>query len=185
MQGGSDGLPCFSMEGNPTSITEYWRERPVLAGRWTVKDVVQGRPLGHPSHAMFVHFPSALFPTALVFDVLSRIDPDLTLARAAFYNIAFGLTIAVLAATTGLVDYLPMIGGSRKKQIGTYHLIAQVSAVSLFGVSLLVRAIDYDATQTPWPALLLAGGGALVISAGNYFGGYLVYRQGMRVSIDT
>jgi uncharacterized membrane protein len=166
------------------SITQYWRERPVFAGRWTVKDVMQGKPLGHPSHAMFVHFPSALFPTAFVFDVLSRIDADLTLTRAAFYNIAFGLSIAALAATTGLVDYLPMVGGSRKKQIGTYHLIAQVSAVSLFGLSLLVRSFDFDATQTPWPALILASAGALVIGVGNYFGGMLVYRQGMRVSVD-
>jgi uncharacterized membrane protein len=173
------------MEGREMSITEYWRERPLFAGRWTLKDLVQGRPLGHPSHAMFVHFPSALFPTALVFDVLSHVDADLTLARAAFYNIALGLTVAVLAATTGLVDYLPMFGGSRKKQIGTYHLIAQVSAVSLFGLSLLVRAYDYDATQTPWPALVFAAGGAVAISVGNYFGGYLVYRQGMRVSVDT
>jgi uncharacterized membrane protein len=167
------------------SITHYWRERPVLAGRWTVKDVVQGKPLGHPSHAMFVHFPSALLPTAFIFDVLSRIDADLTLTRAAFYNVAFGLTIAALAATTGLVDYLPMIGGSRKKQLGTYHLIAQVSAVSLFGISLIVRCFDFDATQTPWPALIPAAAGALVIGVGNYFGGTLVYRQGMRVSVDV
>jgi uncharacterized membrane protein len=166
------------------SITQYWRERPLLAGRWTVKDVVQGKPLGHPSHAMFVHFPSALLPAAFIFDVLSRFDADLTLTRAAFYNVAFGLTIAALAAMTGLVDYLPMIGGSRKKRLGTYHLIAQVSAVSLFGLSLLVRMFDYDATQTPWPAVLLAAGGALAIGVGNYFGGYLVYRQGMRVSVD-
>jgi uncharacterized membrane protein len=166
------------------SITQYWRERPVLAGRWTLKDIIQGKPLGHPSHAMFLHFPSALLPTALVFDVLSRVDADVTLARAAFYNIAVGLAVAGLAAMTGLVDYLPMIGGSRKKQIGTYHLIAQVSAVSLFGLSQLVRAFDYDATQTPWPAIFLAAGGALAISMGNYFGGYLVYRQGMRVSVE-
>jgi uncharacterized membrane protein len=166
------------------SITEYWRERPLLAGRWSLKDVVQGKPLGHPSHAMFVHFPSALLPAALLFDVLSRIDADLTLTRAAFYNIALGLSIAVLAALTGLVDYLPMIGGSRKKQLGTYHLIAQVTAVTLFGSSLLVRAFDYDATQTPWPALLLAAAGALAIGTGNYFGGVLVYRQGMRVNTE-
>jgi predicted membrane protein DUF2231 len=68
--------------------------------------------------------------------------------------------------------------------LGTYHLVAQVSAVSLFALSLLVRTFDYDAVQTPWPALLLAAGGALAIGVGNYFGGTLVYRQGMRVSVD-
>jgi hypothetical protein len=56
--------------------------------------------------------------------------------------------------------------------------------VSLFALSLLVRAFDYHATQTPWLALALAAAGALAIGVGNYFGGMLVYRQGMRVSVD-
>ena len=164
-------------------ITHYWRERP-LAGRWTLKDIVQGKPLGHPSHAMFVHFPSALLPAAFVFDIVSLFHADITLTRAAFYNIAFGLSVAGLAAITGLVDYLPMIGGSRKKQLGTYHLVAQLVAVSVFALNLLVRAFDYDATQTPMAALLLAGVGTAAIGIGNYFGGTLVYQQGMRVSVD-
>ena len=166
------------------NITNYWRERPLLAGRWTLKDIVQGKPLGHPSHAMFVHFPSALLPTAFVFDILSLLHTDVTLARAAFYNIAFGLLVALGAATTGLVDYLPMVGGSRKKQLGTYHLIAQLTAVTAFSLSLLVRAFDYDADQTPIVAFLLAAVGTAAIVIGNYFGGTLVYRQGMRVSVD-
>jgi uncharacterized membrane protein len=166
------------------SITRFWRERPVLAGRWTVKDVVQGKPFGHPSHAMFVHFPSALLPAAFVFDIASYVDADLTLTRAAFYNIAFGLSVAVFAAATGLVDYLPMVGGSRKKQIGTYHLVAQLAAVSAFALSLVIRAFDYDADQTPVAALLPAAAGAVAIAIGNYFGGTLVYRHGVRVSVD-
>ncbi len=51
-----------------------------------------------------------------------------------------------------------------------------------FALSLLVRAFGIDATRTPVAALALAlvGSGALV--TGNYFGGMLVYRQGMRVN---
>jgi uncharacterized membrane protein len=166
------------------SIGSYWRERPILAGRWTMKDVVQGKPLGHPSHAMFVHFPSALLPAALVFDLLSWIHADVTFTRAAFYNISFGLLVAAFAAVTGLVDYLPMIGGSRKKRLGTYHLVAQLTAVTAFAVSLLLRSFDYDADQTPVGAVVLAAVGTMAIIVGNYFGGTLVYRQGMRVSVD-
>jgi uncharacterized membrane protein len=161
-----------------------WSQRPVVAGRWTLKDVVQGKPFGHPSHPPFVHFPSALLPAALIFDVASRLDADLTFTRAAFYNIALGLVVAVFAAATGLVDYLPMVGGSRKKVIGTRHLIAQLSAVSLFAASLLLRAFDIDATRTPLAPMLLAAAGAVGLTIGNYFGGTLVYRQGMRVSVD-
>ncbi len=161
-----------------------WSQRPVVAGRWTLKDVVQGKPFGHPSHPPFVHFPSALLPAALIFDVASRLDADLTFTRAAFYNIVLGLVVAVFAASTGLVDYLPMVGGSRKKIIGTRHLIAQVCALGLFAASLLLRTFDFDATQTPPAPMLLAAGGAVVLTIGNYFGGRLVYRQGMRVSVD-
>jgi uncharacterized membrane protein len=167
----------------PVAAGRLWDQRQVI-GRWTPKDIVQGKPFGHPSHPPFVHFPSALLPTALVFDVLSHIDADLTFTRAAFYNIVLGLTVAFLAAVTGLVDYLPMVAGSRKRIIGTRHLIAQLCAVSLFALSLLVRVVDFDATQTPIGAMLLAAVGAVVLTAGNYFGGTLVYRQGMRVSTD-
>jgi uncharacterized membrane protein len=165
-------------------LGSIWDQRPVLFGRWTFKDVVQGKPLGHPSHPIFVHFPSALLPSALIFDFLSRFDADLTLTRAAFYNITLGLIVAVGAAVTGLVDYLPMVGGSRKKVLGTRHLIAQVSAVGFFSLSLLLRGFDFDATQTPVVPMLLAAAGAVCIVAGNYIGGTLVYRQGMRVSTD-
>ena len=131
---------------------------------------------------MFVHFPSALFPTALALDVISFIHSDITFTRAAFYDITMALIVGAFAAATGLVDYLPMISGSRKKRLGTNHLVGQATAMSAFAVSLLVRAFDFDATQTPVAALLLAlvGTGALV--TGNYFGGMLVYRQGMRVN---
>ena len=166
------------------NLQRYWNGAHVVAGRWTLKEVVQGKPIGHPSHALFVHFPAALLPAAFVFDLMSRVHADETLVRAAFYNIAFGLTMAFGAFVTGLVDYLPMVGGSRKKKLGTYHLLAQVPALASFVVSLVVRANDFDAEQTGIAALLLAGLGTLSIIVGNYFGGELVYRQGMRVSDD-
>ena len=164
------------------SIQALWRERPLLAGRWTLKDIVQGKPIGHPSHSLFVHFPSALFPTALTLDVISRIHSDITLTRAAFYDITVALIVGAFAAATGLVDYLPMFGGSRKKRLGTYHLIGQVTAMSAFALSLLVRVFDFDATQTPVAALVMALVGSSALVIGNYFGGMLVYRHGMRVN---
>jgi len=109
----------FEESENEMSLLRVWREKRIVAGRWTVKDIIQGRPLGHPSHPMFVHFPSALFPTAVLFDLISLFEPSLALTRAALYNVSVGLLVGVLAALTGLVDYLPMIGGSRKKQVGT------------------------------------------------------------------
>ena len=164
-------------------LQRLYSGRPVV-GRWTLKEAIQGKPLRHPSHALFVHFPSALLPVAFAFDMISRIDADATFVRAAYYNMATGLLIALAAALTGLVDYLPMVQGSKKRQLGTNHLRFQVSALALFLASFVFRSGDIYATQTPWAPLLLAGLGTLVLAAGNYFGGELVYRQGMRVSTD-
>jgi len=165
------------------TLTSLWRERPI-AGRWTLKDIVQGKPFGHPSHALFVHFPSALLPVAFVLDVASRLHADNALVKAALYDVAIGLLIASGAVVTGLVDYLPMVGGSRKKKLGTYHLLAQLWALAFFCVSFVLRFGDLDLASTAWPALVTAGLGAAGILVGNYFGGELVYRQGMRVSVD-
>ncbi len=165
-------------------MRRLWSESPVVAGRWTLREAVQGKPLRHPSHPLFVHFPAALPIAAFAFDIASRVHADLTLPRAALYNLAFALGMTLPAALTGLVDYLPMVPGSRKRRLGTYHLLCQVTAVALFAATLALRLLDYDARQTPPAAIALLGLGCLAVVVGNYFGGTLVYRQGMRVSVD-
>ncbi len=42
------------------NVQSLWNQRPLVAGRWTLKDVVQGKPIGHPSHPLFVHFPGGV-----------------------------------------------------------------------------------------------------------------------------
>src|SRR5881396_2206320 len=40
---------------------------------WTLKEIIQGRPVDRPTHPMLVHFPIAFYIGALVVDVISRI----------------------------------------------------------------------------------------------------------------
>ena len=75
----------------------------------SLKAVLQGKPLGHPSHPMFVHFPTALFPTSLLFDLLSWLIAEPALVKAAFYDIAVALVVGMLAVLTGFVDYFGMV----------------------------------------------------------------------------
>ena len=148
----------------------------------SVKDVLQGKPLGHPSHPMFVHFPTALFPTSLLFDILSWGIAEPELVKAAFYNISVGLAGALLAMLTGFVDYFGMVRGSRKYRVTTWHLWANLALVVMFGVSLGLRSLELDATRTPLYILALSLVGLPFLIVGNYFGGELVYRMGMRVN---
>ena len=165
------------------SWSDFYSRRPLLAG-WTVKEVLQGKPLKHPSHALFVHFPSALLPIAFLFDILSRITDENALVRAAFYDICAGLLLAVPAIVTGLVDYLPMVRGSRKRRLGTNHLRGQLLAMSGLRCQPGSAPGPHRRRDTRPGRRWCSRPGVAGILFGNYFGGELVYRQGMRVSTD-
>ena len=148
----------------------------------SIKDILQGKPLGHPSHPMFVHFPTALFPTSLLFDILSWVFLQPELVIAAFLNIVVGLVGALLAMVTGFVDYFGMVPGSRKRRVTTWHMLANLSLVSVFALSLALRVPDLDASRTAPHALALSLLGMPLLLVGNFFGAELVYRMGMRVN---
>ena len=147
-----------------------------------LKDVLQGKPLGHPSHPMFVHFPTALFPTSLLFDLLSWVIAEPALVKAAFYNIAVALFVGMLAILTGFVDYFGMVPGSRKHKVTTWHMLANLPLIVILALSLGLRFFSLDASRTPVYVLALSGIGLPLLFVGNYFGAELVYRMGMRVN---
>ena len=147
-----------------------------------IKDILQGKPLGHPSHPMFVHFPTALFPASLLFDILSWTITEPELVKAAYYNIIVGLAGALLAILTGFVDYFGMVSGSRKHRVTTWHMLANLPLVLIFAVSLGLRSLELDAMRTPLYIVVLSIIALPFLMVGNYFGGELVYRMGMRVN---
>ncbi len=148
----------------------------------SIKDILQGKPLGHPSHPMVVHFPTALFPTSLLLDLLSWGITEPALVKAAFYNIAVGLIGSLLAILTGFVDYFGMVPGSRKHRVTTWHMLINLPMISIFAFSLGLRYLEMDATRTPLYILPLSLIGLTLLIVGNYFGSELVYRMGMRVN---
>ena len=148
----------------------------------SIKDILQGKPLGHPSHPMVVHFPTALFPTSLLFDLLSWGITEPALVKAAFYNIAVGLLVSLLAILTGFVDYFGMVPGSRKHRVTTWHMFINLPMTFIFAFGLGLRYLEIDATRTPLYILGISLIGLTLLIVGNYFGSELVYRMGMRVN---
>ncbi|MGH2662281.1 MAG: DUF2231 domain-containing protein [Actinomycetota bacterium] len=149
---------------------------------WTLKEWVQGRPLGHPSHPLFVHFPIAFYLAVLVFDVMTRIEPNRGLVQAGTYLLIGAGLATVGAATTGLIDWWGMVPGSSKRRIATRHLLFQVTAAIFFLTSLVIRFGDrfQPRAETLW--IILEAVGYLIIVVGQYLGGVLVYEKAMRVS---
>lgn len=148
---------------------------------WTLKEVVQGKPLGHASHPMFIHFPVAFYIGVLVFDLMSRFGDFPEAPVAATWLIIGAFIGSVFAVTTGLVDWWGMVPGSKKRRWATTHMLLQLAAFSVFAINLVVRWPDRYATEaeTLWIALGAIGVGFLMV--GQWMGGILVYRMGMRV----
>ena len=107
-------------------------------------------------------------------------EPELV--RAAFYNVAVGLAGAAFDIVTGLVDYLGMVPRSRKHRVTTWHLLLNVPVVLLFALSLGLRAPELDAARTPVYILVISALALPALVVGNYLGGELVYRVGIRVN---
>ena len=77
----------------------------------------------HAQHVVLIHFPIALFISAVVFDFLSQWTKRLGLADAAYYNllVAAASTLPVLA--TGLLAWQFQLEGQKLKGILLLHLL--------------------------------------------------------------
>lgn len=149
---------------------------------WTLKEWVQGKPLGHPSHPLFVHFPIAFYTATLVFDLLTRIEPNAGLIQAGTYLLMGAAAATALLVLTGLVDWWGMVRGSSKRRIATRHLLFQAAAAILFQATLVIRFPDRFQPQAETLWIVLEAIGYVVLIVGQYLGGVLVYEKAMRVS---
>lgn len=152
---------------------------------WTLKEIVQGKPLDHPSHAMFVHFPVAFSVGALGLDLLSRLGGFPEAPVAATWLVIGALAGWTLAVITGLVDWWDMVRGSSKRRRATLHMWFQLSAMAVFVLDLAVRWGGRHRPEAPWVWVAIEAVGVLVLLAGQWLGGSLVYQMGMRVSTGS
>jgi uncharacterized membrane protein len=151
--------------------------------KWLL-DILKGTWLGHPLHPILVHIPMAMWPSALIFDLLSQQQiGGNAMVRLSFYAIVFGLATALLAVPTGLVDW----SGIKKEQpawkIGLYHMLLNLVVAILFAVNLCLRWPTFrEATEVDSIPLLLSAIGTLILIVSAYLGGRMVYEYGISVA---
>jgi uncharacterized membrane protein len=140
---------------------------------------------GRPLHPMLVHFPVALYPTSLVFDVLSHLAEDGNpFVRGAFALIVIALVVSALAVAAGFADFLLIENGTRTWRIAVLHMSVQLVTAGLFLANAVLRGRDLDVTATPVGPIILSLVGLLTLILGAALGGELVYRHGRRVELD-
>jgi nitrite reductase/ring-hydroxylating ferredoxin subunit/uncharacterized membrane protein len=158
-------------------------------------DVLHGVPFGQPAHPALVRLPLGCWTSAVLLDYLpgARLVAGSGVQRwpgvqrlpglqslpgtrqASTALLAAGLSAALPSAATGLADWSAL--HRHQQRVGLVHAIAQGSATTLFGASLVARLSGRHKTGK---ALSLAGLAAA--SAGAYLGGHLALRLGAGAS---
>lgn len=138
------------------------------------------RLFGHPLHPSLVHLPIGLLVGGTIWDAAALWTGSPFWWRAAFWTLALGAVSALPAAVTGLLDFARIPDGHPATRRAWQHLAATLTAVSLYGGSLLVRggAGAPEPERLPW-AVALSVLGLAVLAAAGWTGGDLVLRFGL------
>lgn len=149
-----------------------------------ITEFLQGKWLKHPLHPIIVHVPMAVWPAALLFDLLSLLQiGGNAMVRLSFYSILFGLIAVLVAVPTGVIDW----GGVKQEKpawrLGLYHMALNLVVAILFAMNLGLRLEDYrEAERVGALPLLLSGVGTLLLFGSAYLGGLMVYDHGIGIA---
>jgi nitrite reductase/ring-hydroxylating ferredoxin subunit/uncharacterized membrane protein len=147
-----------------------------------ILDLLSGRPLRQPLHALLVHFPVGLLGFSVFLDLVSYfVEEGNVFVRGAFYSISLGLVAAAGAAIPGIADYRGIRQDHPAKKIGAWHMALNITAVVLFAISLLWRFNYPEQPHTPALAFLFSLVAVLCLSLSGYLGGLMVYGDGIGV----
>jgi uncharacterized membrane protein len=149
-----------------------------------MKEFLQGRWLGHPLHALLVHVPTAVWPAALVFDLLTWFGVGgVPLVRTSFYAIAFGLLVALLAVPTGLADWLDIKPERPARRLGLIHMVLNLTVWAIFALNLGLRwNLPPETAAVPGGLVALSALGVAILAVSGYLGGRMVYEHGISVA---
>jgi uncharacterized membrane protein len=77
----------------------------------------------HAQHVVLIHFPIALFITAVAFDLVAQWTKRPGLAQAAYYNLLAAAISTVPVLATGLLAWHFQLEGQKLKGILLLHLV--------------------------------------------------------------
>ncbi|HXM55764.1 MAG TPA: DUF2231 domain-containing protein [Candidatus Dormibacteraeota bacterium] len=144
---------------------------------------------GAPTHPMVVHFPIAAYLLAAAFAIVSEVGRGQPWGHDAFvagiWVMAGGFLGSLVAATTGVLDWLTVDRGSQVGRTANAHGLVMVITTVLVIVDLIIAFGRYGAPAPGIALTLLTVVIAVLVTAGAGLGGALVYDYGFRVRNST
>ena len=129
----------------------------------------------HAQHVVLIHFPIAVFVTAVAFDYLAQWTKNRTLAAAAYFNLLLAAVSTVPVVATGLAAWQWALEGQKLKGILLMHLVLGcASAVVIWVVFLIhLRARRHPENSLPTYRLALETIAVLLVGVTAHLGGFL------------
>jgi uncharacterized membrane protein len=146
-----------------------------------LKVLFRGLP-GHPLHPPLTDATIGAYTFATVMAVLSRLGvSEHNTATGWWLALITGLAITIPTAITGFADWLTISGGTPLWRTATLHLSAMVAATVVFALAAGAGHADYVDGTVGGGALVLTVIGFVLLTAGGWLGGAIVFTHGMRV----
>ena len=137
----------------------------------------------HPLPPLIGTFPIAFLSGAAGADVGYWLTGDAFWARAAIWLIGAGFVSGLVAALTGMLDFL-RIDRVRKRSAGWIHMVTNVAAMSLTLVNWVSRLNNVEGAVLP-VGIIISVVVASLLAISGWFGAELIYRHKVAVIGDS
>jgi uncharacterized membrane protein len=128
----------------------------------------------HAQHVVLIHFPIALFITAVGFDLVGQWTKRRGLADAAYYNLIVAAISTIPVLMTGVLAWQLQLEGRKLKGILLTHLVlACISTLMIWLVWCVQFLARRRAKALPNYRLALEILGVILIAVTGHLGGFL------------
>lgn len=135
----------------------------------SIRDLLNGRWLGHPIHALLTDAPIGILFLVIVFDVVA-------LPAAAGWALGLGILGMLAAALAGFADYADTDGKARER--ATLHSTLMVVALVVYLIDAVLRLGGPSGGPASAAAIAVSVIAFLILAAGAFVGGDVVYVTG-------
>ena len=129
----------------------------------------------HAQHVVLIHFPIALFITAVTFDYVGLWTKNRTLVAAAYFNLLLAAISTVPVVATGLIAWQWALEGQKLKGILLMHLVLGCLSSLLIWIVFWIHWRARRNAEEPFPKYRLAIEAFAVLFVGltGHLGGFL------------
>ena len=128
----------------------------------------------HAQHVVLIHFPIALFITAVAFDFIAHRTKGRTLVDAAYYNLLVAALATVPVIVTGILAWQLQLEGQRIKGNLLLHIVlGSLSTVFIWLVWWLHFSARKKMEEPPTYRLWIEAVTVLVVAVTGHLGGFL------------